>query len=287
MKKIFKIILWSILGIIILGIGALSLFIYKVKYGFPVSYETEIPKIDFPANKRAVLLFSKATGFHHTASIEASKPVFAQIAKKNNWFLYETVEGGVFNVEQLAKFQVVIFNNSTGEVINNEQKRALEKYVEAGGSLIGIHGAGDDSHYWDWYEQNLLGVKFSHHPISPQFQKTDIFADQQADSLLTTQIPPKWTHTDEWYVFFENPRKKGFQIVYTIDGEAIKPSGNIPLLVRNKNFGMGKEHPIAWYKSIGKGKTFYTSIGHDERAWQNPHFVQLIENVIRGTMIKR
>jgi type 1 glutamine amidotransferase len=60
----------------------------------------------------------------------------------------------------LAKFNTVIFDNSTGEVINDEQKRALEQYVENGGGLIGIHGAGDDSHHWDWYEQNLLGANF-------------------------------------------------------------------------------------------------------------------------------
>jgi type 1 glutamine amidotransferase len=284
MKKTLKIFLWSIITIIILALGALSLFIYKVKYGFPVSYETEAPKIDFPSNRPAVLLFSKATGFHHTASIEASKPIIAQLAEKNNWFLYETVEGGIFNTEQLAKFSTVIFNNSTGEVINEAQKRVLEKYVENGGSLIGIHGAGDDSHHWDWYVNNLLGTKFSHHPINPQFQKTEILVNPQADSLLKSQIPSQWVHTDEWYVFLQNPGKKGFQILYSIDGEAIIPNGNIPLLVSNKNFGMGKEHPVAWYKKTGQGKTFYTSIGHDDTAWKNKFFVQLIENAIQWTI---
>jgi len=280
MKKAIKIILGIVLGIAFLLVSVLALFVYKIKYGFPVSYETEAPIIDFPANQSAILLFSKTTGFRHEESIEASKRIFAELAKKNSWFLYETEKGGIFNPMQLAKFSVIIFNNSTGEVINDEQKRALERYVENGGSLIGIHGAGDDSHHWDWYEANLIGAKFSHHPISHQFQKADIFLDQQADSLLASKIPPTWTHTDEWYVFFENPRQKDFQILYTIDGEKIDPNGNISFLVKDKNFGMGKDHPVAWYRQIGKGKTFYTSIGHDKTAWENAYFVQLIENAV-------
>jgi type 1 glutamine amidotransferase len=110
---------------------------------------------------------------------------YEAISSKNNWFIYETEDGGVFNPEQLAKFSTVIFDNSTGEVINDEQKRALEQYVENGGGLIGIHGAGDDSHHWDWYEQNLLGAKFSHHALAQQFQTAEIQKDIKADSTIS------------------------------------------------------------------------------------------------------
>ncbi len=287
MKKVVKIILWSVLVIILLLGGLMAGFIYKVKNGFPVSYETEAPKLAFPANQSAVLLFSKSTGFRHSGSIDASKPIIAEMAKKNNWFLVETEDGGIFNAEQLAKFSTVIFNNSTGEVINDEQKRALEKYVENGGSLMGIHGAGDNSHHWDWYVQNLLGAEFSHHPLNPQFQKADVLLDSQPDSLLSANMPSKWSHTDEWYIFLENPRKKNFDILYTINGDLIKPDGNVSLLVSDKNFGMGKDHPVAWSKKIGKGKTFYTSMGHDETAWKNENFVRLIENGIKWTQVKK
>jgi uncharacterized protein len=287
MKKVVRIVLWSVLIIVLLLGSLMAVFLYKVKNGFPVSYETDVPKIAFPANQSAVLLFSKSTGYRHSGSIDASKPIITEFAKKNNWFLYETEEGGVFNPEQLAKFSAVIFNNSTGEVINDEQKRALEKYVENGGSFIGIHGSGDNSHHWNWYVQNLLGAEFSHHPIEKHIQKTDVLLDNQADSLLSNQIPTKWSHADEWYVFLENPRKKGFNILYTINGDSINPSGNMALLASDKNFGMGKDHPVAWSKQVGKGKTFYTSMGHDETNWKDENFVKLIENAIKWTMIKK
>ena len=279
MKKFLKIFLWSIASLVVVLGVLLAGFIYKVKNGFPVSYETEAPAIDIPADQTTVLLFSKSTGFRHGESIEAGKTVFADLAKKNNWFLYSTEEGGVFNPEQLAKFDVVLFNNSTGRVLNDEQQKALEGYVEQGGSLIGIHGAGDDSHHWDWYEQNLLGSKFSHHPLDPQLQETDVTLHAVPDSAMVQGLPATWKHTDEWYVFFENPETKGFHLLYTIDGDKINPSGNM-LWMKDKNFGMGKEHPVAWYKATGKGQTFYTSIGHNALAWEQEPFLRLLENVV-------
>lgn len=100
------------------------------------------------------------------------------------------------------------------------------------------------------------------------------------DSLLSASLPATWKHTDEWYVFFENPRAKGFNILYTIDGGKINPSGNI-LWMTDKNFGMGKDHPVAWYRSAGKGRTFYTFIGHDETAWKQEPFVGMLVNAIK------
>jgi uncharacterized protein len=287
MKKVFKIILWSLLSIIVL-LGLLFFgFMYKVKNGLPI-YETEIPRIDFPANQKAVLLFTKSTGFRHTGSIDASKQVISELAKKNNWFLYETEAGGVFNEAQLSKFGVVIFDNSTGRLLNDDQKAVFEKYIENGGSFVGIHGAGDNSHLWPWYVQNLTGSDFSHHAITEGFkiQNTEVSINNQVDSLTTIGIPTKFNHADEWYVFYENPRKHGFNIVASINGESVITNGNMGFLTKDKNFGMGKDHPVAWYKTVGKGKSFYTSMGHDETSWKNDNFVKLIENGITWAIKK-
>lgn len=220
-------------------------------------------------------------GFPAGESIEASKRIFSEIARRNNWFVYETEEGGVFNPEQLRGFKVVIFNNSTGRVLNDEQQQALGQYVEAGGALLGVHGAGDGSHHWSWYETNLLGTRFSHHPLSPQFQKTDVHVETGVDSTLIRNLPSSWAHEDEWYVFLG--QSKGVKIVSYINGDRVIPNGNL-LWITDKNFGMGKYHPVAWYRSVGKVKTFYTSMGHSAAVWQDADFVRLVENAIRWTL---
>jgi len=86
MKKIFKIVLWSLLSVIVIAGIAMSVFVYKVRNGFPVAYETEVPTINFPANQTSILLFSKTTGFRHSESIEAGKQAFADLAKKITGF---------------------------------------------------------------------------------------------------------------------------------------------------------------------------------------------------------
>ncbi len=105
MKKFLKILAWTIGSIFLLLVIAMATFMYKVKNGFPVSYETEQPSLQIPANANAVLVFSKTTGFRHGESIDASIPVINDLAKKNQWTIYQTEEGGVFNAEQLAKFK--------------------------------------------------------------------------------------------------------------------------------------------------------------------------------------
>ena len=69
-------------------------------------------------------------------------------------------------------------------------------------------------------------------------------------------------------------------MVSYIDGDKISPNGNL-LWMKDKNFGMGKYHPVAWYGTAGKGKTFYTSMGHSGAVWQDTHFVRLLENALQ------
>ena len=70
-----------------------------------------------------------------------------------------------------------------------------------------------------------------------------------------------------------------------INGGTINPNANVSLIASNKNFGMGKDHPVAWHKAVGKGKTFYTSMGHDESSWQDKNFVKMIENAMQWSLV--
>ncbi len=45
---------------------------------------------------------------------------------------------------------------------------------------------------------------------------------------------------------------------------------------------MGKDHPVAWYRSTGEGMAMYTSIGHDATAWKQPGFIALLETAIKN-----
>jgi type 1 glutamine amidotransferase len=36
----------------------------------------------------------------------------------------------------------------------------------------------------------------------------------------------------------------------------------------------GKDHPIAWYNTIGKGRAFYTGLGHTKESYAEPLFLR-------------
>lgn len=279
MKKIIKIVLWSIIGLALLLFIAGGLFIYKARYGFN-SYETDIPELPTNLTGKTVLLFSKTNGFRHGEAIEASMPAFQKMAQDNGWALYVTDEGGVFNTEQLQKFDVVIWNNTSGKVLNDEQREAFKKYLEGGGGYVGIHASGDNSHQWDWYENEVIGARFSHHPLDPQFQNADMQLDDDHPTL-TNGLPNTWNHNEEWYMFFDSPRKKGCKVIYTMDDTTINPSGNMKFLASDKDWGMGKDHPTVWYHTVGQGRVFYSSLGHQGSAFQEPQHLQLLENAVR------
>ena len=281
MKKILKIVLFSFLGLFVLLLIAGGLFIYKARYGFNF-YESTPPDLPTNLGGKAVLLFSKTNGFRHGEAIETSLPAFEKMARDNGWSLYATDNGAVFNPEQLQKFKVVIWNNTSGKVLNEEQRGNFKNYLEQGGGFVGIHAAGDNSHQWDWYEQKVLGTLFSHHILYPPIQKAPMYLED-GNATLTEGLPATWVHEEEWYMFFDNPRDKGFQVLYTVDETNMNPSGKIKFLAPDKDWGMGKDHPIAWYHPIGNGRVFYSALGHQGNSFKEPEHLRMLANAIRWT----
>ena len=155
MNKLFRRTLKILAALMILFFCAAGLFIYKAKYGINF-YEKVPPRIESELNGHTVLLFSKTNGFRHGAAIEASIPAFQQMADGNGWTLVITDNGAVFNPDQLEKIDVVIWNNTSGKVLNVEQRQAFKSFLLEGGGFVGIHAAGDDSHQWDWYEDTVI-----------------------------------------------------------------------------------------------------------------------------------
>lgn len=280
MRKFFKILLYTLLSLLILGAVSIAGFIYKVKYGFPI-YETEAPTLpDFSGNF-SVLLFSKTNGFNHGEAIEASLPMFDNMAQELDWDLFSTNNGAVFNPEDLAKFDVVIWNNVSGRVLNTEQRAAFQNYIETGGGFVGIHAAGDDSHHWDWYTNKLIGAGFSHHSLDPHLQTGQLQLEVDTTfKSLAQRLPYTWEHTDEWYVFYDNPRKKGKKVLYTLDESDLHMGGNMGFLVTDKDWGMGSDHPVIWYGPVGKGKSVYTALGHTADSFREDTHKTLLQNAI-------
>jgi len=279
MKRALKIVGISLLvAIVLMGI-AFGAFIYKVKYGFPI-YEDTPPEITAELGDFSVLVFSKTNGYRHKAAIEAAKPTLEEMAEASGWSIFLTDNGAVFNEDQLRQFDVVVWNNVTGRVLNEEQRTAFENYIETGGGYVGIHGAGDDSHHWDWYYDNILGANFSHHPMNPQLQEATMTLECDTVFAACDDLAEQWLHAEEWYIFYDNPRENGKEILYTVDESTINPDGSMGFLNTDKNYGMGDDHPIVWYDCVGSGRAFYSALGHTGEAFAKVEHLQILKSGI-------
>lgn len=240
-------------------------------------YDHEAPTLP-EFTKPAILVLSKANGFVHVDALPAGEKMLIDIARDNGWQVYTTDNAATHNAADLAKFNVVVWNNVSGDVLTPDQRSAMKNWIERGGAWVGIHASGGDLYYkWDWYVDTLIGAQFAGHTQSPQFQDADVLvADATID--VTSHLPARWAvPNEEWYAFDENPAAKGYEVLLTMDTESYITTGGNALWRDD----MEGEHPIAWRHSLGQGRVLYSAIGHQGATYSIPEFRQLISNAIR------
>ena len=89
----------------------------------------------------------------------------------------------------------MIFLSTTGDVLNDTQQAAFERFIRAGGGYAGIHSAADTEYGWPWYGQ-LVGAYFRNHPNGTP---TATIVVEDTTDPSTAGIPARWTRSDEWY----------------------------------------------------------------------------------------
>jgi type 1 glutamine amidotransferase len=227
--------------------------------------------------KLRVLLFEKVTGYRDAPSIAAAEAAFKTMAGRNGWALAVTEKAGVMHPSILRKFDVVVWNNVSGDVLTLSQRKAFRNYVEGGGGFVGIHGsAGDPVYFWDWYPDALIGARFIGHPKAPQFQDAKIQIETNP-SGIGAGLAPGWTMKDEWYSFAASARVNGATIVATLDEGSYQPGSTFP---DRRSLAMGADHPIAWTRCVAKGRSFYSAIGHRPETYSDDRYLKLLEQAV-------
>lgn len=209
-----------------------------------------------------VLLYSNTAGYRHT-SIEAGIKALEKIAAQDG-FEVGTTEDGAVLASILADFDVVVFLNTTGDVLDETQQDVMEAWVEDGGGFIGIHSSADTEYDWDWYS-DLHGPYFSDHPAVQ-----DATVVVVAEHPVTAGLPASFQLSDEWYNFQTLPPNT-VTILAEVD-ETTYEGGT-----------MGDSHPIVWAHEYGGGRSVYLGFGHEAANFSDHHFRALIANSISWT----
>ena len=269
---------WAVLGVLALIAVVLAILGYREarSLGFlrePV-FETvreELPPMGHPA----VLVFSKTNSFIHKEAIPAARQMLRDIATEQGWSIYLSDNGAIYNPEDLARFDVIVWNNVTGDVLLPEQRSAMRAWLEQGGGFVGLHAAGDNSHdVWPWYQDTVIRAHFIGHPLDPQFQQATLRAEQPADPIVSG-LPDEWVREDEWYSFAASPRAPDVRVLLTIDESTYNPGEffNTPL-------GMGEDHPMIWKHCVGEGRVVYSAPGHTAETYADPKYRELVSRAI-------
>jgi type 1 glutamine amidotransferase len=201
-----------------------------------------------------VLVFSRTAGYRH-ASIPRGIAAVRELGSRHSLIVEATEDPKVFSDSGLRPYKVVVFLSTTGDVLDDAQQAAFERWVRAGGGFVGVHSASDTEYDWPWYGQ-LVGAYFKRHPAIAQ--ATVDVRDRSHPS--TRCLAARWSRTDEWYDF-RAPPAGDVHVLATLD-ESTYAGGE-----------MGASHPIAWYHERDGGRAWYTALGHTEESYAEPAFL--------------
>ncbi len=208
------------------------------------------------AEPKKFLVVTATKGFRHS-SIPTAERIIAQLGQETGVFTVDYVRGGAdgkddtdvrekMAPESLKKYDGVIFANTTGDLAIPDKEYFLT-WLKSGKAFVGMHSCSDTYHGYPAYLQ-MLGAEFlTHH------EQVKIAAiNQDPKHPATKHMGGCFEVFDEIYLF-KNFNRGEVHGLLTLD--------------KHPNQGTPGDYAVAWCKEYGKGKVFYTSLGHREDVW--------------------
>lgn len=216
-----------------------------------------------PKQARRVLAFFRCEGFIH-GSIPFGNEALKQMAKKTKAFEVDLADTyDVFSKENLSKYDGIVLNNTTHmKFPEASQQIAFMDFISNGGGLAGFHAASDNfSRHPDCLA--LVGGVFNGHPWGAG--GTWAFKLDDPDHVLNKAFEGKgFWHQDEIYQYKPDSfqGEDNLRILVSLDMSKEMVSGRIT--------DGPREVPVSWIRTAGKGRVFYTNLGHRSETFHNP-----------------
>src|SRR5687768_6421834 len=213
------------------------------------------------------IVVTQSKGFEHDVVKEQNgqpslvERTMREIGEKSKLLTVEhTKDASILTPEKLKDVKLIVLY-TTGDL--PVAPEILDKWVNDGGALLGIHPATDTFKENPTYFK-LIGGTFDGHPWNANETVTIKVHDQNHPA--SKPFGASYSLKDEIYQH-KNFDPKSCRVLISLDMEttALKKA---------------RHTPIAWCKEVGKGKVFYTSLGHREDVWTNPKFQQHLTGAI-------
>lgn len=233
--------------------------------------------------KKTILFYSESFGFPHSVvrrplsgELSHAEKVLKEMGEKAGYEVFVTQTFKDLEKDaQFKDFDAIVLYTTGNPLINRE---ALLNWLREGGALIGIHTATDTFHHpqggeaisvgdtkakWaipDWPDYTrIMGAAFKTHGA----QQTVTIKIDDPNHPATQGMQADWKINDEIYIF-ERYNKDVHQLL-SIDTDQLSDEA-----LKKLKMTKGEFYPVAWTNTEGKGRVFYTSLGHREDVWTNP-----------------
>lgn len=219
---------------------------------------------------KKLLAITESKGFVHSVvkrpkadELSLVEKVLTQLGKDSGKFEVTCSQDSRKEItkENLAKYDAVFFY-TTGELpLSDTQKADLLEFIQSGKGFVGSHSATDTFYKWGEYG-NLIGGYFDGHPWH---EKIKVVVEKK-DHPAMAHLGEEFEITDEIYQFkapYDRTKLNILMHMKLKDGES-------------KGNRKDKDYALAWTRDYGKGRMFYTALGHREDVWNDPRFQKLM-----------
>jgi len=205
-----------------------------------------------------VLYITHSAGFKHQV-LPLSEQILKEIGVRAGLDVTATQDLSAITKEGLKDYAVIVFY-TTGELpISDEQKQAFMDFIKSGKGFVGIHSATDTFYKWADYG-SMIGGYFDGHPWH---QEVTVKVEDQKHPA-TRHLGSSFKITDEIYQFKDFTRGK-VKVLLSLDNSSID-------MTKQGVKREDKDFALAWCSELGKGRVFYTALGHRPEVWQDERF---------------
>lgn len=237
-----------------------------------------------PNSQRHLLVFSRAWGYKHTA-IPYGKAMIQAIASKTEALKVTFADDlTVFEKGHLDSFDAVLFNNTNNEIFLPENfselspsakkealardarlKENLVRFLSGGNGLAVIHAGVASFREWPEFG-TIMGARFENHPWNAG-STISLNIEDPDHSLCQAFSSSRFEVTDEIYQFKEWDRNQ-LRVLFSIDTSGIDLTNKTGIRRKDGDFA------LSWIKKYGKGRVFYSALGHQHDIFWNKILVQ-------------
>jgi len=229
-----------------------------------------------------VLVIGQTKGYEHDSVSDAMVAIYNMGKQSGLWDTTLRTDAELLtkkdisrNAKNLSYFDVLIFASTTGELdMDASQKQDMISFIkEDGKGFVGIHAALDTNYTWPEYGE-MIGGWFDEHPWMT-FNAPIINEDPSFPAVR--HLPDAFVKYDEIYQPKAWSRDK-VNVLLSLDPAKLDYTNN-PRVHR-----VDHDFPVAWSKTYGKGRVFYSTLGHTEESWDDPDILKMYFEAIKWTL---